>query len=167
MWPLQGGLLIHFVLYGQYLIAINFGMHATLLPNGQALQRFCFEYVRWRPDGYYFRLSVISTELFCFAWEDCVSWLWPFLVYFINTSPHIWLIVVCHYENMPIQIYRKFYHHKNWKFLIKKSDIFHISAQKHRLWVLVEAVLTSTHNLCFWAVIRKIMHAAINLSFTI
>ena len=26
---------------------------------------------------------------------------------------------------------------------------FLISAQKHRLWVLVEAVLTSTHNLCF------------------
>ena len=27
--------------------------------------------------------------------------------------------------------------------------IFLISAQKHRLWVLDEAVLTSTHNLCF------------------
>ena len=27
--------------------------------------------------------------------------------------------------------------------------IFLISAQKHRLWVLVEAVLMSTHNLCF------------------
>ena len=26
---------------------------------------------------------------------------------------------------------------------------FHISATKQRLWVLVEAVLTSTHNLCF------------------
>ena len=26
---------------------------------------------------------------------------------------------------------------------------FLISAQKHRLWVLVESVLTSTHNLCF------------------
>ena len=24
-----------------------------------------------------------------------------------------------------------------------------MSAQKHRLWVLTEAVLTSTHNLCF------------------
>ena len=37
---------------------------------------------------------------------------------------------------------------KNWKFSDKNSDIFHISAQ-HRLWVLIEAVLTSTHNLCF------------------
>ena len=27
--------------------------------------------------------------------------------------------------------------------------IFLISAQKHRLWVLAEAVLTSTHNSCF------------------
>ena len=34
-----------------------------------------------------------------------------------------------HYENMPIQIYLKFYHQK-WKFSDKKSsDIFHISAQ--------------------------------------
>ena len=29
------------------------------------------------------------------------------------------------------------------------SVIFPISAQKHTLWVLAEAVLTSTHNLCF------------------
>ena len=26
---------------------------------------------------------------------------------------------------------------------------YFLSAQKHRLWVLAEAVLTSTHNLCF------------------
>ena len=37
-------------------------------------------------------------------------------------------------------------HHQSWKFSDKKSDIFHISAG---------AVLTSTHNLCFWAEIRK------------
>ena len=34
-----------------------------------------------------------------------------------------------HYENMPIQIHWKFYHQKKEKFQIKKSDIFHISAQ--------------------------------------
>ena len=34
-----------------------------------------------------------------------------------------------HYENMPIQISRKFYHKKNENFQIKKSDIFHIAAQ--------------------------------------
>ena len=34
-----------------------------------------------------------------------------------------------HYANTPIQIYRKFHLKKNWKFQIKNSDIFHISAQ--------------------------------------
>ena len=34
-----------------------------------------------------------------------------------------------HYENTPIQIYWKFYHQKMAIFQIKKSDIFHISAQ--------------------------------------
>ena len=48
-----------------------------------------------------------------------------------------------HYENMPIQIYCKFYHPKNEKFQIKNSDIFLVPAQN------IEAVLTSTHNLCF------------------
>ena len=33
------------------------------------------------------------------------------------------------YENMPIQIYWKFCHQQKWKFQIKNSDIFHISAQ--------------------------------------
>ena len=32
---------------------------------------------------------------------------------------------------------------------LKIFDIFLIFAPKHRLWVLTEAVLTSTHNLCF------------------
>ena len=57
-----------------------------------------------------------------------------------------------HYENTPIQIYRKFYLQKLKHFQMQNSDNT-ISAQKHRLWVLVrtacEAVLTSTHNLCF------------------
>ena len=35
----------------------------------------------------------------------------------------------CHYENTPIQIYWKFYHHKNETFQIKSSNIFHNSAQ--------------------------------------
>ena len=30
-----------------------------------------------------------------------------------------------------------------------------------------EAVLTSTHNLCFWAILRKIMYTPVNPSFTI
>ena len=35
-----------------------------------------------------------------------------------------------HYENTPIQIYMYWeFHHQNWKFSDKNSDIFHISAQ--------------------------------------
>ena len=34
-----------------------------------------------------------------------------------------------HYENTPIQIYRKFHLKKHENFQIKNSDIFHISAQ--------------------------------------
>ena len=34
-----------------------------------------------------------------------------------------------HYENIPIQIYCKFYHQKNENFQIKNSDIFYVSAQ--------------------------------------
>ena len=36
---------------------------------------------------------------------------------------------VTSYENTPIQIYRKFYIKKPWKFSDKKPDNFHISAQ--------------------------------------
>ena len=58
-----------------------------------------------------------------------------------------------------------------WKFSDKNSDIFHISAQNidcgTRYNRLGEAVLTGTHNLCFWAEIRKIMYTPVNPSFTI
>ena len=64
-----------------------------------------------------------------------------------------------HYENMLIQINWKFYHQKRKFFQIKNSDIFHISAQNidcgYSLEPLDEAVLTSTHNLCFEPEIRK------------
>ena len=60
---------------------------------------------------------------------------------------------------------------KKWKFSDKKILYFTYFWSKHRLWVLVrtvsKAVLTSTHNLCFWAEIRKIMYTPVNPSFTI
>ena len=70
--------------------------------------------------------------------------------------------ILIHYENIPIQIFRKVHLQKTEKKKTtnkqtkkkktdKKSDIFHISAQ-NRLCVLVRtasAILTSTHNLCF------------------
>ena len=37
--------------------------------------------------------------------------------------------LLSHYENLPIQIYRKFHLQKLKNFQIKNSDIFHISAQ--------------------------------------
>ena len=46
-----------------------------------------------------------------------------------------------HYEKTPIQIYWKFYNQKKENSQIKKSDIFHISAQN---------IVTSTHNLFFF-----------------
>ena len=60
---------------------------------------------------------------------------------------------------------------KNENFQIQNSDIFHISDQNidcgYSLDRLAEAVLTSTHNLCFWAEIRKLMYTHVNPSFTI
>ena len=37
--------------------------------------------------------------------------------------------ILTHYENMPIQIYWKFYNQKKGEFSDKNSDIFQISAQ--------------------------------------
>ena len=71
-----------------------------------------------------------------------------------------------HYENPPIQNIQKISPLKIENFHIKKNWYFSYFCSKHRLWVL-EAVLTSTHNLCFWAEIRKIMNTPVNLSFTI
>ena len=57
---------------------------------------------------------------------------------------------------------------KKWKFSDKKkSDIFPISAQNIDCGYSLEPPLTSTHNLCFWAKIRKIMYTPVNPSFTI
>ena len=50
---------------------------------------------------------------------------------------------------------------KTGSFQTKNTDIFHISAQN------AKAVRTSTHNLCFWAEILKVMYTSVNPSFTI
>ena len=60
---------------------------------------------------------------------------------------------------------------KKENFQIKKIWYFSYFCSKHRLWVLVRTAslrpLTSTHNVCFWAEIRKIMHIPVNPRFTI
>ena len=78
-----------------------------------------------------------------------------------------------HYENMPVQIYRKISPPITENFQIKNSESFRISAQNIDCGYSLEpprfgeAVLTSTHNICFWAEIRKIMYTPVNPSFTI
>ena len=59
-----------------------------------------------------FFVVCVSSPLLSVPLEGCASW------------SHFW----SHYENTPIQIYWKF-HHQNWKFSDKYSDIFNISAQ--------------------------------------
>ena len=54
-------------------------------------------------------------------------------------------------QKHPIQIYWKIHHKKKTEnFQIKNSNIFHISAQNIDCRHSLEAVLTSTHNLCFF-----------------
>ena len=73
-------------------------------------------------------------------------------------------------------MYWEFYHQKmktfRWKILIFFSSFFfQISAQNidcgYSLDRLGEAVLPSTHNLCFLAEIRKIMYIPVNPSLTV
>ena len=69
-------------------------------------------------------------------------WFYRFLVYLFPSRKHVYIILI------PL---------KPHFYIVKLGFtevyiIFLISAQKHKLWVLVrtaEAVLTSTHNLCF------------------
>ena len=61
-----------------------------------------------------------------------------------------------HYENMPMQYKEIFKVVKNENFPLKNFDIFLIFAQNIDCGYTLEAVLTSTHNLCFGAKIRKI-----------
>ena len=63
---------------------------------------------------------------------------------------------MCHYENTPMQYAVIFKGCKNGNFQMKNCDIFLIFAQNiDSGYTLEQAVLTSTHNLCFRAKIRK------------
>ena len=76
-----------------------------------------------------------------------------------------------HYENMPIQIYWKFYNQKTGKFPDKNYDIFRISAQNIDCGCSLEPPRRGSSNeypkSMFWAEIRKIMYTPVNPSFTI
>ena len=74
------------------------------------------------------------------------------------------------YANKPMQHAAIFHRCKNDNFHLIFFLLFSYFCSKQRLWVhvrsLSEAVLTSTHNLCFRAKIRK-MNTPVNPSFTI
>ena len=73
-----------------------------------------------------------------------------------------------HYENTPIQIYRKFHLQKLKNIQIKNSDIFQISAQNMDCGYSLEPPRwggsNEYHNLCFLGEIRK---NNVNPGFTI
>ena len=78
---------------------------------------------------------------------------------------------VTHYENTPIQIYRKFHLQKLENFQIKKLIFFLIFAQKIDCGYSLEPPRRGGSNeypqSIFWAKIRKIMYTPVNPSFTI
>ena len=88
------------------------------------------------------------------AWANRYIHICPYINPTITSVNQAFLCVVgyetffCnHYENMPIQIYWKFYHQKNEHFQIKNSNIFHISAQNSNEYL----------QSMFWAEIWKIL----------
>ena len=78
-------------------------------------------------------------------------------------QPYRMLNTGFHYENMPNILKILLPKHEN--FQIKNSDIFHNSAQNIDCGYSWEP--PSSHNLCFWAKIRKLMYTPVNPSFTI
>ena len=69
----------------------------------------------------------------------------PVLVRSANAN----MLVVSHYKNTPMQYTAIFQGCKKDNFQMKDCDVFLYFCSKHRLWVHVQAVLTSTHNICY------------------
>ena len=83
-----------------------------------------------------------------------------------------------HYENTPIQLYNfttKKMKTFRWKilvvFIFQNIDCGYSIEPPRRggsnEYPLGEAILTSTHNLCFWAEIRKVMYIPVNPGCTV
>ena len=132
-----------------------------------------------------FFVRLFDLRLFCFicylfllvSGKGCGWWLWhsmdfllpPFFPVFCPVCWFIgmwWVMSSTVITKTSLFKYTETFTTKKWKFSDKNSDIFHINI-KHRLGVLREAVLTSTHKLCFSAEIRKIMYTPVNPNFTI
>ena len=68
------------------------------------------------------------------------------------------VLILIHYENAPRILYTDISQSVKLKIFVRKKNIFNFLAQKHcgyTLERLAEAVLTSTHNVCFGSNIRK------------
>ena len=76
--------------------------------------------------------------LFFFSRCPSVRPLVRYVLVLAGTSNKHCLLICLHYENTPIQIYRKFHLQRNENFQIKNSDIFHISAQNIDCGYLLE-----------------------------
>ena len=68
-------------------------------------------------------------------------------------TPKLERVITLHYENMPIQIYRKFHLQKLKKIRLKNSDILYISSQNIDCGYSLEPPRrggsNEYHNLCF------------------
>ena len=71
-------------------------------------------------------------------------------------------LILMHYANTPMQYIANFNSCKNGIFQMKNCDIF---AQNIDRGYILELPLTSTHNLCFRAKIRKKLYTPANPSF--
>ena len=60
------------------------------------------------------------------------------IVFTLNIQTNMSEQTAEHYENMPVQIYRKFHLQKSENFQIKNSDIFHIYIQNIDCWYSLE-----------------------------
>ena len=80
-------------------------------------------------------------------------------------------ILLMHYENTPIQIYKKKSPPKTENFQIKNCDIFHISAQNIDCGYSLEPPRRGGSNECpqsmFLSRNKKLMYTPVNPSFTI
>ena len=124
------------------------------------------------PDNVIFYLHH-RTRVWCLTLRGIAWWriwrnshkLWSWLPLFLHQIYKWRYPGNAHYENMPIQIYWKFYHQKIKKIQIKNSDIFHTSAQNIDCGYSLEP--PRRNPFFFWAKIRKIMYTPVNPSFTI
>ena len=87
---------------------------------------------------------------------------------FTGRTRHNYGVAQCdiHYENLPIQIYWKFYHQK-WRFSDKKFWYFSHFCSNHRLWVLVRTANEYPQFMFLSKNKKKIMYTPVNPSFTI